>query len=139
MLPQIKYAKEGSFLEEMDELNVGVCLRDTLESSIAYTVLSRCGAEMDLWRDELNFTHISEFNTPDTLAVIGHATAEMCKPLLLEIGRTVVAQERQAAKNVTRENEGVETAAESVTDKTQKNNKNTEKVLAKETDTDYKA
>ena len=139
LLPQIKYAKEGSFLEEMDELNAGICLRDTLASSIAYTVLSRCGVDLDLWRNELDFTHISEFNTPDTLAVIGNATAEMCKPLLLEIGRTVVAQERQAAKNVTRENEGVETAAESVTNKTQKNNKNTEKVLAKETDADYNA
>ncbi len=139
LLPQIRYAKEGSFLEDMDELNVGICLRDTLASSIAYTVLSRCGADMDLWRDELDFTHISEFNTPDMLAVIGNATAEMCKPFLLEIGRTVVVQERQAAKNVTRENEGMETAAESETDKTQKNNKNTEKVLAKETDTYYNA
>ena len=138
LLPQIKYAKEGSFLEEMDELNVGICLRDTLASSIAYTVLSRCGADMDFWKNELDFTHISEFNTPDTLAVIGNATAEMCKPLLLEIGRTVVAQERQAAQNITRENAGME-AAEPEKEETQKNNKNIEKVLAKETDADYNA
>ena len=139
LLPQIGYAKEGSFLEEMDELNVGICLRDTLASSIAYTVLSRCGADMDFWKNEIDFTHISEFNTPDTLAVIGNATAEMCKPLLLEIGRTVVAQERQAAQNVTRENAGMEAAAEPEKEETQKNNKNTEKVLAKETDVDYNA
>ena len=138
LLPQIKYAKEGSFLEEMDELNVGVCLRDTLASSIAYTVLSRCGADMDFWKNELDFTHISEFNTPDTLAVIGNATAEMCKPLLLEIGRTVVAQERQAAQNVTRENAGME-AADPEKEETQKNNKNIGKVLAKEMDEDYNA
>ncbi len=138
LLPQIKYAKEGSFLEEMDELNVGICLRETLASSIAYTVLSRCGANMDLWRDDLDFTHISEFNTPDILAVVGNATAQMCKPLLLEIGRTVVVQERQAAQNVTRENAGME-AAEPEKEETQKNNKNIEKVLAKETDADYNA
>ena len=139
LMPQIKYAKEGSFLEEMDELNIGICLRDTLASSIAYTVLSRCGADMDFWGNELDFTHISEFNTPDTLAVIGNATAEMCKPLLLEIGRTVVAQERQAAKSITREKSGMETAGEPEKEETQKNNKNIEKVLAKETDADYNA
>ncbi len=57
LLPQIGYAKEGSFLEEMDELNVGICLRDTLASSIAYTVLSRCGADMDFWKNEIRKRH----------------------------------------------------------------------------------
>ena len=69
----MSYAKEGSFLEELDELNVGLRLRETLSASIAYTLLSRCGADMDLWKDELNFDYISEFNTTNALSVIGNA------------------------------------------------------------------
>ena len=38
ILPDLSYAKEGSFLEELDELNVGVRLRETLSASIAYTL-----------------------------------------------------------------------------------------------------
>ena len=43
LLPEISYAKEGSFLEDLDEFNVGIRLRETLSASIAYTLLSRCG------------------------------------------------------------------------------------------------
>ena len=41
----MEYLKEGSFLEELDELNVEVRVRETLADSIAYTVLKRCGME----------------------------------------------------------------------------------------------
>lgn len=99
ILPELSYAKEDSFLEELDELNVGVRLRDTLSASIAYTLLSRCGADMDYWKDELDFSYISEFNTTKVLSVIGNATTDMCKPLLMEIGRTVAAYDRQTARN----------------------------------------
>ena len=47
----LSYAKADSFLEELDELNVGLRLRETLSASISYTILSRCGADMDLWKD----------------------------------------------------------------------------------------
>ena len=41
----MEYLKEGSFLEELDELNIAVRVRETLADSIAYTVLKRCGME----------------------------------------------------------------------------------------------
>ena len=98
LIPEIGYVREGSFLEELDELNVGIRLRDTLASSIAYTILSRCGADMEQWKEELDFGNISDFNTTKTLSVLGSATTEMCKPLLMEIGRTIGAYDRQAAR-----------------------------------------
>lgn len=103
LLPDMSYSKEGSFLEELDELNVEVRLRETLSASIAYTLLSRCGADMDLWKDELNFDYISEFNTTMALSVIGNATTDMCKPILMEIGKTVAAYDRQIARNKAKE------------------------------------
>ena len=51
----------------------------------------------------MNFEYIHEFNNTKTLAVIGNATTEMCKPLLMEIGRTIGAYERQIARNKARE------------------------------------
>jgi len=41
----MEYLKEGSFLEELDELNIAVCVRETLTDSIAYMVLKRCGMD----------------------------------------------------------------------------------------------
>ena len=53
---------------------------------------------MDLWKDDMNFEYIHEFNNTKSLAVIGNATTEMCKPLLMEIGRTIGAYKRQIAR-----------------------------------------
>ena len=131
LLPEIEYVKEGSFLEELDELNVGVRLRDTLSSSIAYTILSRCGADMELWNDELGFEYISDFNTMKTLSVVGTATTDMCKPLLMEIGRTIGAYDRQIARRKAQEKANA--------GRTQTSLENTEKVLANEADTYYNA
>ena len=115
ILPDLAYAKEGSFLEELDGLNIGVRLRDTLSSSIAYTLLSRCGADMDYWKEDLDFGYINEFNTTKTLSVIGNATANICKPLLMEIGRTVAAYDRQTARNKAKEKvNGIQTEQQSV-------------------------
>lgn len=131
ILPELSYAKEDSFLEELDELNAGVRLRDTLSASIAYTLLSRCGADMDYWKDEIDFSYISEFNTTKVLSVIGNATTDMCKPLLMEIGRTVAAYDRQIARNKAQEKaNGVQT---------ERTEKNAEKVLANEPEPRYNA
>lgn len=109
-------------MEELDELNVGLRLRETLSASISYTLLSRCGADMDLWKDELNFDYSSEFNTTKALSVIGNATTDMCKPILMEIGKTVAAYDRQIARNKAKEKaNGVQT---------DNIEKNPEKVLA---------
>ena len=93
------YNIEGSSLEELDEQNRLLRLKETMASSIAYTVLSRCGADVSFLEEELNFDYISDFNTMETLSVLGNATTEMCKPVLMEIGRTIEAYERNQARN----------------------------------------
>ncbi|MCM1232461.1 MAG: hypothetical protein NC489_20250 [Ruminococcus flavefaciens] len=135
LMQDMSYAKEGSFLEELDELNVGLRLRETLSASIAYTLLSRCGADMDLWKDELNFDYISEFNTTMALSVVGNATTDMCKPLLMEIERTVADYDRQTArqKAVNKAREGMDGGQIDNTEK------NPEKELANAPETRYNA
>lgn len=58
---------------------------------------------MELWKDELGFEYISDFNTMKTLSVVGTATTDMCKPLLMEIGRTIGAYDRQIARRKAQE------------------------------------
>ena len=134
LLPDMLYSKEGSFLEELDELNVRLRLRETLSASIAYTLLSRCGSDMDLWKDELNFDYISEFNTTKALSVIGNATTDMCKPILMEIGKTVAAYDRQIARQ-----KAVDKAKEKADVQTGTTEKNPEKVLANTLEPRYNA
>ena len=131
LMPEIAYVKEGTFLEELDELNVGIRLRETLSSSISYTLLSRCGADMDLWKDELNFDYIHEFNTTKALSVIGNATTEMSKPILMEIGRTIIAYERQNAL--------IRAEKEAVGERTDNPVENAEETLANASEVHYNA
>lgn len=131
LLPELNYVKEGSFLDDLDELNLGIRLRETLASSISFTLLSRCGADMDLWKDDMNFEYIHEFNNTKSLAVIGNATTEMCKHLLMEIGRIIGAYERQIARNKAREKAAGEYIGS--------HEENVEKGLANAPEADYNA
>ena len=94
LLPDLQYMIEGSFLEGLDEQNVGIRLRDTLSESISFTLLSACGADMQEYGSEFAFDFIHEFNSMNTLAVFGDAANELAKPVLLEIGRTIRAYNR---------------------------------------------
>lgn len=98
ILPNIDEVKENSFLDGLDQQNLGIRLRDTLTLSIGYSLLSRCGADPDLLQEEIRFDYIREFNHLKTLSVLGDATTELCKPVLMEIGRTIGAYERQRKK-----------------------------------------
>ena len=82
LLPDLKYLTEGSSLDGLDEQNVGIRLRETLADSISFTLLSACGADMEEYKSELAFDFIHEFNSMDTLSVLGDAANFYYKTLL---------------------------------------------------------
>lgn len=90
-----EYSKElieeinGSFLEGLDELNINLIFRETLFSSVAYSLLNRCGADIEDYNEIFNFEYISQFNTMKVLSYVGVTTTELCKPILMEIGKVV--------------------------------------------------
>ena len=127
----MEYLKEGSFLEELDELNVEVRIRETLADSIAYTVLKRCGMEESELAEEINFPYIHEFNTVETLSQLGSNVSDLSKPILMEIGKAIGAYDRQIAQN--REETGV--GREHI----DTHEKNIEKGLANTSEADYNA
>ncbi len=93
----MEYLKEGSFLEELDGLNIAVRVRETLADSIAYTVLKRCGMEDAELAEEIQFPYIHEFNTMETLSHIGDSISDLSKPVLMEIGKAIGAYDREIA------------------------------------------
>lgn len=95
----MEYLKEGSFLEELDELNVAVRIRETLADSIAYMVLKRCGMDDAELAEKIQFPYIHEFNTVETLSHIGDSISDLSKPVLMEIGKAIGAYDRAYARN----------------------------------------
>ena len=95
----MEYLKEGSFLEELDELNIAVRVRETLADSIAYMVLKRCGMDDAELAEEIQFPYIHEFNTVETLSHIGDSISDLSKPVLMEIGKAIGAYDRAYARN----------------------------------------
>ena len=100
VLPDLQYMIEGSFLEGLDEQNIGIRFRETLADSISFTILSACRADIVEYESALAFDFIHEFNSLDTLAILGDAANELAKPVLLEIGRTVRAYNRNHENEV---------------------------------------
>ena len=91
----MEYLKEGSFLEELDGFNVEMRIRETLADSIAYTILKRCGMEEKELSEVMEFPYIHEFNTTETLSLLGSSVSDLSKPVLMEIGKAIRAFDRE--------------------------------------------
>ena len=94
----MEYLKEGSFLEELDKLNITVRVWETLTDNIAYTVLKRYDMEDAELAEEIQFLYIHEFNMVETLSHIGDSISDLSKPVLMEIGRAIWAYDREIAE-----------------------------------------
>lgn len=107
ILPDLKNVQEDSFLEGLDDLNLEIRLRETLSSSIAYTLLLRCGLDADDYMDELNFEFISDFSSLAALNVLGDATTSMCEPVLMDICRVVDSIDLKRAREAEMRRSGI--------------------------------
>ena len=95
-LAELKYYKEGSFLEELDDLNLEVQYRRALQNSVGFMLLVRCGSDPAAYFIEDDFRDVTDFNTPNTLNALGTATGDIGQLCLGEISRTVLNLQRQA-------------------------------------------
>lgn len=95
--------RQDSLLEELDDLNMEVFYRETLEVSVAYMLMTRLGLRADDYFSPDEFAHVYEFNTPTTINALGIATSDIAEMGLREISRTVMqAQRDQFFANRTR-------------------------------------
>ena len=97
-LSELKTITEGSFLEELDDLNLEVLYRKALENSIGYMLMVRCGLDPAGAFEDEDFRDVLNFNTPETLNALGVATGDISQMCLSAISRTALALQRQPKK-----------------------------------------
>ena len=97
-LDDLLISREGSFLEELDDLNVEAAYRNALQASVGYIFLTRCGIHVDEYFEHEDFRVLLDFNTPETVNAIGVATRDIAEIGLAEISRTVRNLQRVAKK-----------------------------------------
>ena len=91
----LENVKAGSLLEELDDLNAKIWLRNTLVSSVGYMVLTRCGFDADQYYGFEDFSQILDFNTGETISVLGVATSDIAEMVLREVEVTIRAVQKE--------------------------------------------
>ena len=79
---------ENSGMANLDSDDAKGIFKETLASSLAYTVCKRCGFSMNGYSNE-SFPALPFLNTLNSLSLLGTATFILAEPVLMEIGRTV--------------------------------------------------
>ncbi len=88
---------ENSFLEEYDDYNVEVAFRNAAAVSTTYALMSRCGLNPGDYFEHEDFLSVFDFNTRDTIAVLGSAISNSSEQILRQIAVAVKNQEREAS------------------------------------------
>ena len=88
-LDGLTYVMEGTYLGELEEDTIRSEFRSLLTDSIYYTLASRCGLDPLERQEEMDFVHITDYNSLSVLTFIGNATSMASESVLVDIGRFV--------------------------------------------------
>ena len=97
-LSTVNDSKYGSLLEELDDDNILVILKNALSASIGYMMMTRCGINADEYYDREDFEDILNFNTPSSVIAMGMAVSDISEMGLREIESTVKNIEKNEKK-----------------------------------------
>ena len=100
-LEQLSDVCEGSDLEDLDTDNLRKEFRELLVNSVVFEVLTRCGYDASLYCDVREFDTVSDFNTSETMSVLGTAASDISEMVLREVEATVRTAAREEDKNRT--------------------------------------
>ena len=94
-LHEIGFVKNNSLLHGLDSVNLDYRFRQTAEASIRYIVMCRMGFNADdvMEREDLEF--IRDFNTPETISILGNAVSSISEHALRNISETIRAEQRR--------------------------------------------
>ena len=91
--------KKGSTLEHQSAETIKKEFHHTLSNSIAYSILKRCGIAENILNKTIEFPYIHHFNTMQTLSQLGTNVSALTKPILTEIGKTVMEYDKTHTRN----------------------------------------
>ena len=104
---ELKQDVQGTFLEELDEQNQEVEFRNLMTDSVWYVLLKRCGMDTEAYLSADSLRHITDFNDLRVLGHLGTAVNEICRPILMQLGRYVLMDLENDRKTVAKESEVV--------------------------------
>ena len=92
-LTMLRTESAGSLFSDLDADNQKASFRMLLSESVSYMIGKRIGLSMD--ETEYDFEQLGNFNTKETLNILGFAVSDTAKQGLLEIAKTIRNLERQ--------------------------------------------
>ena len=100
-LPDILLATKDSPLEEIDEFNIRLKMKQLLANSISYMLFVRCGIEPDIYLETRDFQNIRDFHTKELVNLFGVAASDMSEMALGEVADTIRKLQIQERKQRT--------------------------------------
>lgn len=97
-LRELKYVKGDSFLSGLDNVNLDLRFRQTAAASVAYMIMQRMGLQPDSTFDEYDFQYIRDFNTVETMNILGNAVSTIAEGALRDIAKTIHLEKKFAEK-----------------------------------------
>ncbi len=97
-LRDLKYVKGGSFLSGLDDVNLSLRFRQTAEASVAYMIMQRMGLQPDDIFDRYDFQYIRDFNTVETMNILGNAVSTIAEDALRDIAKTIHYEQKKFAE-----------------------------------------
>lgn len=94
-LHELKFVKKDSLLNGLDSVNLDYRFRQTAEASIRYTVMCRMGINADDTVEREGLEYIRDFNTPETIGILGNAVSSISEHALRNISETIRAEQRR--------------------------------------------
>lgn len=88
-LPDILLATKDSPLEEIDEFNIRLKMKQLLANSISYMLFLRCGIEPDIYLETRDFQNIRDFHTKELVNLFGVTASDMSEMVLGEVADTI--------------------------------------------------
>lgn len=100
-LEELKEVTKNSKLETLEEQKLEEVFLETLMYSTIALTMSRCGIDVEQYIQKPLFSNIEMFNTFETISILGTATRDFSKEILLEISKTIINVQKQE-KNINR-------------------------------------
>lgn len=88
-LEDLKFYRENSSLEPMNDEAVQLLFQNALENSIAFSMIKRCGLNPNAYFTNEDFTPILAFDSYETITRLGVATSEISEMGIREIYNTI--------------------------------------------------
>lgn len=97
-LDELAERVHDSFLEGLDGENLSTRLHFTMDTSLEYILLARCGYRPRDYFGAEDFEYITEFNTLEALTAMGNAMSELSNSILTTIGQITRQMRREYAQ-----------------------------------------